>query len=218
MCFRPASAAASGPAECPECHKTIEAVDGIEFKNCPFCGCDFTPLPERQQARARRPRGSWRPEAAFGSGAPKAPGAPKPPSAPAAPKAPGAPKPPSAWDQRLTRTRRSWDVRPALFPKAPLCEGREPSGRDHPSIVRRGAGVDGFQRRRPRGSRRPTWRSARGGRAPSEGRAPRRGDRRLVKCRCSSAFRNRNVSPGRTSRPFFPVWYPASPSSWAVAL
>lgn len=72
MCFRPASAAASGPAECPECHKTIEAVDGIELKNCPFCGCDFTP---------------------YLNGTKPVPGAP---AAPAAPKAPGAPKPPSA--------------------------------------------------------------------------------------------------------------------------
>lgn len=76
MCFRPASAAASGPAECPECHKTIEAVDGIELKNCPFCGCDFTPYlngtkPVPAPLRPRLPRvppRPRRPEAAFGSG------------------------------------------------------------------------------------------------------------------------------------------------------
>ena len=43
MCFRPADVASAGPAQCPECGKTIEAVGGIELKACPFCGCDFTP-------------------------------------------------------------------------------------------------------------------------------------------------------------------------------
>ena len=93
MCFRPASAAASGPAECPECHKTIEAVDGIELKTCPFCGCDFTPYLNGTKPVPGAPAA---PAAPGAPGAPAAPGAPKPPSAPAAPKAPGAPKPPSA--------------------------------------------------------------------------------------------------------------------------
>ena len=87
MCFRPASAAASGPAECPECHKTIEAVDGIELKNCPFCGCDFTPY-----LNGTKPV----PGAPAAPAAPGAPGAPAAPGAPKAPAAPGAPKPPTA--------------------------------------------------------------------------------------------------------------------------
>ena len=93
MCFRPANAASSGPDECPECGKTIEAVDGIELKSCPFCGCDFMPYLNGEKAVPGAPVA---PAAPAAPKAPGAPGAPKPPAPPAAPKAPGAPKPPSA--------------------------------------------------------------------------------------------------------------------------
>lgn len=93
MCFRPADVASAGPAQCPECGKTIEAVGGIELKACPFCGCDFTPYLSGAKAAPDAPAAPAAPKA------PSAPGAPKPPAAPGAPKppaAPGAPKPPSA--------------------------------------------------------------------------------------------------------------------------
>lgn len=92
MCFRPADTGASaGPAKCPECGKTIQAMGGIELKSCPFCKCDFTPY-----LNGSKPLPNGAPAAPVAPGAPGAPKAPGAPGAPAAPAAPAAPKAPGA--------------------------------------------------------------------------------------------------------------------------